>query len=137
MTSAEPIFHLSLSCADRAATERFYTDLGAEIGRRRGDWINVWLFGAQITFHEWPDKVPPAPYDEGLHFGATLPMPRWQSLAADLSGASFERAPRYDPETGTAKMYLRDPNGYVVELKAYDDPGAALERPELASRQGT
>ena len=134
MTSTEPIFHLSLSCADRGATETFYSRLGAEVGRRRGDWIDVWLFGAQITFHEWPDKVPPPPYVQGLHFGATLPMARWRAMAAELDGAAFERPPRYDEETGTAKMYLRDPDGYVVELKAYDEPSAALERSELASR---
>ena len=134
MTTPDPIFHLSLSCADRTATERFYTSLGGEVGRRRGDWIDVWLFGAQITFHEWPDKVPPPPYDRGLHFGATLAMSRWHHLAENLPDAAFERPPRYDAQSGTAKMYLRDPNGYVVELKAYDDPADALERPELASR---
>ena len=134
MRSPEPIFHLSLSCADRAATEAFYAGrLGAEIGRRHGDWIDVWLYGAQITFHEWPDKVPPNPYAEGLHFGGTLGMTEWKALSARLEGegAAFERAPSYDAETGTAKMYLRDPDGYVVELKAYDDAADALERPAL------
>ena len=27
-------------------------------------------------------------------------------------------------------MYLRDPDGTVIELKAYDDPAAALQRPD-------
>lgn len=133
--ASDPIFHLSISVSDRAATRSFYVDLlGGEPGRAipGEDWFDVWLWGAQVTFHEWPDTVLPERLTRGQHFGATLPRDAWDETHARLeaAGADFAKPARYDPETGTAKMYVRDPDGTVIELKAYDDPAAALRRPD-------
>ena len=131
---AAPIFHLSLSVSDRAATRAFYVDLlGGRPGRALPgeDWFDVWLYGAQVTFHEWPDTVLPEALTRGQHLGATLDRAEWDRLTGRLeaAGADFAAPPRYDAATGTAKAYLRDPDGYVVELKAYDDPAGTLQRP--------
>lgn len=125
-----PAFHLSLSVADLARTERFYTEtLGARIGRRSEGWIDVWLFGAQITAYRRPGAVVPLPQRDAMHFGATLDWETWEALAARLTGAAavFRLAPCVDDERGQAKLMLADPDGYLVEVKSYRDPTGALE----------
>jgi len=48
-----PIFHLAFPVADLAAAERFYTTyLDATVGRRTSRWIDLLLFGHQLTLHE-------------------------------------------------------------------------------------
>jgi extradiol dioxygenase family protein len=115
------------------AARRFYLDvLGARPGRVREGWADIHLFGAQITLHLKADEVPPPGRHGVRHFGATLPWRQWEDLAATLAG----RGARFAAEpaitfAGTpaeqAKLYLRDPSGNLIEIKAYRNPSAALE----------
>jgi extradiol dioxygenase family protein len=127
-----PAFHLSLSVADLDRTEAFYTGaLGARVGRRTRAWIDVWLFGAQVTVYARPGGVLPLPQRDTLHFGATLAWDDWEVLAGRLNAAEamFRLSPTVDDARGQAKMMLVDPDGYLIEIKAYRDPEAALNRP--------
>jgi extradiol dioxygenase family protein len=129
----QPIFHLAFAVNDLDAARRFYIDiLGARPGRVREKWADVHLFGAQITLHLNADEVPPKGRHGVRHFGATLPWPRWETLAAELAarGVRFASEPAITlagtPEE-QAKLYLCDPSGNLVEIKAYRNPAAALE----------
>lgn len=50
-----PMFHLALPVADLAAAERFYVGvLGARVGRASGAWLDILLWGPQLTLHQQP-----------------------------------------------------------------------------------
>jgi hypothetical protein len=125
-----PAFHLSLSVADLDRTERFYVSmLDGRIGRRSDGWIDVWLFGAQVTAYRRPAAVVPLPHRDALHFGATLDWTEWQALAARLTSmdAPFRLPPTIDDRKGQAKLMLTDPDGYLVEVKAHREPEVTLQ----------
>lgn len=121
------IFHLSFPVADLAATLSFYAEcLGAGIGRFHGNWADIVFFGHQITVHGLPDQVAPRAARGVRHFGAILGWEAWQRVrdravaydTAFAAGVSFR-------EVGTprehAKLLLEDPDGNLIELKAYRD----------------
>lgn len=129
----QPAFHLSLSVSDLERTRRFYVEtLDARVGRQTGHWIDLWLFGAQLTAYDRPAAVVPSPFREAQHFGATLDWAKWRELADRLAGAgiAFRLPPTLDEDRGVAKMMLADPDGYLIEIKAYADP-AVLQRPSI------
>lgn len=122
-----PIFHLSFPVADLADTLTFYADcLGAGVGRVRENWADIVFFGHQLTVHGIPDQVTPRALRGVRHFGAILGWEAWHRAK--------DRALAYDPafaagvsyrEVGTArehaKLLLEDPDGNLIELKAYRD----------------
>lgn len=127
------IFHLSFSVSDLIASRKFYEDIcAAQVGRVRDSWLDVWLFGAQITLYRRPAAVIPNPFRQGQHFGATLPLTEWKCFARALEAkkVSFRLAPHYNQTTGVAKMMFEDPDGYLIEVKAYKDPETNLETPQ-------
>lgn len=128
----EPIFHLSLSVSDLTATRAFYENaFGAKVGRSTGDWIDIWLFGAQLTAYRRPGAVTPSPWREAQHFGATVAWEAWADITGRAGGVAggFAAAPILDDAAGTAKAMVADPDGYLIEIKAYRDPVAMLVRP--------
>lgn len=124
------VFHLALPVRDLPASRAFYVDvLRAEVGRETDTWIDVAFFGHQITLHERPDEVSESEGDVP-HFGVILPWADWEELGRRLvdQGAAFFREPRVlFAGTGKeqAKLYLRDPSGHVIEIKAYRSLGDA------------
>ena len=130
--SARRIFHLSIPVADLGAARRFYADvLGASIGREQADWLDVLLWGHQITLQLRPSEVLPASAQGKRHFGVVLPWEEWEGLGDRLrqANAPFLEEPSVTLE-GTpqeqAKMYLADPSHNVIEIKAYRNLSAAL-----------
>ena len=127
-----PIFHLSFPVTDLDASLVFYTEkLGARIGRRKQEWADVALFGAQITLQHQPQDVL-QPMPRSRHFGATLEWQQWEELTGALN--AFVERPRIDfagTEREQAKAMLADPSGNLIEIKAYRHPVAVLG--ELAS----
>jgi extradiol dioxygenase family protein len=122
------LFHLAFPVSDLRTSERFYVDqLGARIGRRRADWMDVLLWGHQITLHLSPGDVR---REQGpRHFGVVLPWSEWESLA-ERNDVEFFIGPELrhvDTPREQAKLYLEDPDGYILEIKAYRDVAAALE----------
>lgn len=126
--SASPnrhIFHLSIPVADLAAAQRFYTEaLGATIGREHDDWLDVLVWGHQITLQLRPNEVVPPDQQGKRHFGVVLPWAEWEALAARVrrAGVAFLSEPAV-LLTGTpeeqGKFYLADPSHNVIEIKAY------------------
>jgi extradiol dioxygenase family protein len=130
-----PPFHLAFPVADLAATRAFYGELlGCREARSAPTWVDFDFYGHQISAHLCPaetgavrgnavdgDQVPVR------HFGAVLPLPEWERLAARLeaAGARFLIAPRirFAGEIGEqATFFLLDPAGNALEFKAFRDP---------------
>ncbi|MQK65923.1 hypothetical protein EIZ87_25020, partial [Escherichia coli] len=76
------IFHLSLPVLELASAKRFYVEiLGATIGRENEEWLDVLLWGHQITLQRRPDEVLPAGKQAKRHFGVVLPWSEWERQA--------------------------------------------------------
>lgn len=119
------IFHLSIPVSDLAAAKRFYTEaLGATIGRENEEWLDVLMWGHQITLQRRPDEVLTLEQQGKRHFGVVLPWTDWEALAKRVRscGVSFLSEPAVllagTPEEH-AKFYLADPSHNVIEIKAY------------------
>lgn len=119
-----PIFHLSIPVRDLDQAVAFYEDvLGAGVGRRTETYVDVRLFGAQLTLQNGPMDVP-AETSRTRHFGATIAWADWERLAAALSALAIEgptvsfAGERHEQ----AKLMIADPSGNLIELKAYRDP---------------
>ncbi|MBL8548868.1 MAG: VOC family protein [Hyphomonadaceae bacterium] len=127
--------HISLPVADLKEAEAFYVGaLGAEIGRRRDDWMDVWLFGAQITLHEAPGSLLPVNGQGHRHFGATLSASDWEAFRARALGANVVFVRLIQTENAGApdeqsKFMIADPSGNHIEFKTYPNEAVALERP--------
>jgi len=128
----ESIFHLSFPVRDLRAARDFYcTYLGATVGRDAGEWLDILLFGHQVTLHERPSEVL-APEARGVrHFGVVLPWDRWQAVGRTLEdlGCPLVMAPTI-AHAGTpreqGKILLCDPSDNLIEIKAYRDVSAVL-----------
>ncbi len=124
-----PIFHLSVPVSDLEEALDFYVGvLGGVPGRREAGWVDVALFGAQVTLQHQPQDVS-RPMPRSRHFGATLPWSKWEEVTSTLS--EFLERPRIDhsgTEREQAKAMIEDPSGNLIELKAYRNPSAVLGR---------
>lgn len=45
---------------------------------------------------------------------------QWCASAAE-AGAEFDKAPTYNERFGITQAFLRDPDGYIVEVQRFDD----------------
>lgn len=138
---ALPPFHLAFPVHDLAHARRFYGDLmGCTEGRSSADWVDFDFFGHQIVAHlalgETGVVAANAVDGHGVpvrHFGVVLPMEQWQAAADRMTRANVEFiiAPyvRFKGEAGEqATMFLKDPSGNAIELKAFADIGMLFAR---------
>jgi extradiol dioxygenase family protein len=134
-------FHLASPVRDLEATRRFYVDvLGAGVGREAARWIDFDLRGHQVSAHLVDETAPtpasnPVDGDQvpSFHFGLVLPWYEWVALGDRLQaeGRAFLIAPRirFAGEVGEqGTLFLRDPSGHAVELKAFRDPARLFAR---------
>lgn len=132
------IFHISIPVSDLAAAGRFYTDvLGGKIGRTADDWLDILLWGHQITLQLRPGEVASLELQGKRHFGAILPWHEWEELAArlDVAGVTFVEPPVVlfmDTPEEQGKFYLADPSNNVIEVKTYRDPTATVGCGDIA-----
>jgi uncharacterized protein len=120
------IFHLSFPVTSLAASMDFYIRcLGATQGQRTGNgWADLILFGHQVTLHERPDEVLPRAARGVRHFGAILDWAAWAQVKAHaLAHDPLLEAAIHWHQVGEAgehvKFLLEDPDGNLVEIKAY------------------
>ena len=140
MTLSRP-FHLAIPVHDLDAARGFYRDvLGCNEGRATDEWIDLDLYGNQITVHH----VPGAAMDTAVktvdghsvpvpHFGAILTMADWHLLRerVEAAGIAFGVAPhvRWKGKPGEqATMFFRDPSGNALEFKAFGDDSQIFAR---------
>jgi hypothetical protein len=120
---------------DLAAARRFYGDLlGCDEGRSAATWVDFNFHGHQLVCHLVPDngrsECPSNPVDGKQvpipHFGLVLEMAEWIRLADRLKshGVDFVIKPyiRFAGQPGEqATLFLLDPSGNAIELKAFRD----------------
>lgn len=119
------IFHLSFPVSELKSAKRFYVEvLGATVGRENEEWLDILLWGHQITLHHRPEEVLPLAEQGKRHFGVVLPWPEWERAVERIEklGVGFLDSPTIklagtDDEHG--KFYLGDPSGNVIEVKTY------------------
>ncbi|MGB5554886.1 MAG: VOC family protein [Flavobacteriaceae bacterium] len=126
-------FHLSLPCTSISKTEDFYVDvIGASLGRHSSRWLDIDLFGNQITFtragefnftyrsYKFEDSVLPA-----FHFGIIVDRATWDLLYNKLSASEYEITSEVTflrDKTGEhISFFIKDPNGHMVEFKCFRD----------------
>lgn len=132
------IFHLAFPVSNLATSRHFYVQvLGAAIGRESPDWLDILLWGHQITLHLQPGQMMTREQRGTRHFGVVLPWTEWQDLADRLQaeGTDFFRNPEVllvnTPEE-QAKLYLEDPDNNIIEIKAYRNFSDTLNHPDSA-----
>ena len=127
-----PPFHLAFPVHDLSVARQFYGDLlGCSEGRSSSEWVDFNFYGHQIVAHLAPDECGHRSTSavDGhnvpvRHFGAILPLPEWETLAARLkaAGTQFVIEPyiRFKGEPGEqATMFFLDPSGNAIEFKAF------------------
>ena len=131
---ASRAFHHAFLVRDLEETRRFYVDLlGCREGRSTATWVDLDLFGNQLTAHL---GTPPPPANVGHvdgiqvplpHFGALVSFEEYDQLAARLAAAGIAfvvtpriRYPGKPGEQGT--FFLLDPSGNALEFKAFRRP---------------
>lgn len=106
--------HLALKTRDLAATERFYVGvLGLRVAfpHRGMLFLETAGGGDLLNFVETRRRFDPRA--GGLdHFGLHVPQAEWRKLAARLERAGVAIRGR----RGRSAVYVRDSNGYTVEL---------------------
>lgn len=135
-----PRFHLAFCVHDLRAARAFYSDvLGCPEGRSAPRWVDFDFFGHQISAHLVDDLDPVAtnPVDgdqvPARHFGVILEWAVFEDLQRRLEdqGVTFLIAPRvrFRGEIGEqATMFLADPSGNALELKAFRNPDQVFAR---------
>jgi uncharacterized protein len=139
---AAPPFHLAFPVHDLAAARAFYGGLlGCREGRSSATWVDFDFFGHQLVAHLHPraaggaasnlvdgDDVPVA------HFGVVLEWAEWEAWAERFraAGVPFRVEPhvRFRGRVGEqATLFVLDPSGNALELKAFRDRGQLFARP--------
>ena len=119
------IFHLACPVDNLVTSKQFYVGvLGAGIGRENSEWLDILLWGHQITLHLRPDEVLARDQQGKRHFGVVLPWSEWEALAERIRNKkiTFLREPEIllaGTSEEQAKFYLEDPSNNVIEIKAY------------------
>lgn len=134
-------FHLAFPVRDIAEARSFYGGLlGCPEGRSAPEWVDFDFYGHQIVAHLAPDecghKQSNAVDGHAVpvkHFGAILPMDKWQALADKLAAAKaafvIEPYVRFKGEAGEqATMFFLDPSGNAIEMKSFADLGTLFAK---------
>lgn len=130
-----PPFHLAFPVLDLEKTRTFFVEvLGAKVGREAARWIDFNFYGHQISAHlceampEIATNLVDGKQVPASHFGLVMDWQAWQSAAKRLQALDvpflIEPYIRFEGQTGEqATMFLLDPSGNGIELKAFRDPG--------------
>ena len=124
-------FHLSLPCKSVSRTRDFYVNaIGASEGRQTTQWVDINLFGNQITFtqagpfefnyrsYKFEEAVLPS-----FHFGILVSGSQWESALSRLKAGSLEPSVNayflMDKPGAHRSFLIADPNGYMLEFKHF------------------
>lgn len=127
-------FHLSLPCKDIDKTKEFYIGvLGGKLGRNTDKWIDINLYGNQLTFTKSGDyefkfkdyrlgnEVIPS-----FHFGVVIDLNLWGKLYSCLFQKETDVTPKvlhFEKKIGEhLSFFIQDPNGFKIEFKSFRNP---------------
>mgnify|MGYP005851620799 CR=1 FL=1 len=106
---------------DLAATDRVYRDvLGLALARDQGD-CRIYRVGERgfVGFCQ-RESAPAQPAGVILTL-VTADVEGWHARLT-AQGVTFERPPQHNPTYGITHCFLRDPNGYLLEIQRFDEP---------------
>jgi extradiol dioxygenase family protein len=134
-------FHLAFPVRNIAEARAFYGELlGCPEGRSAPEWVDFDFYGHQIVAHLAPDECGHKQssavdgHDVPVkHFGAILPMDKWQAMAdklvANKTAFVIEPYIRFKGEPGEqATMFFLDPSGNAIEMKSFADLGSLFAK---------
>lgn len=133
-------FHISLPCKNLEATKRFYhLSLGLPIGRESSRWLDVDVYGNQITFAQTSDTLIATNYyalDKKrlplFHIGIVLNHADWKSELAKhrlKNYLAIEPTVYLQNQIGEHdSFFLKDPNGYYLEFKTFRDSSEKFKK---------
>ena len=127
----ETSFHMSLPCLSIKETKSFYLDnIGASIGRKTQNWVDINLFGHQLTFikaqkfnfnspnYVFEDQILPS-----FHLGVILNLKAWEKVYAKLSEQKLDLVTQStflkDKSGEHMSFFIKDPNDYMLEFKSF------------------
>ena len=135
-----PPFHLAYPVTDLNEARLFFTSmLDATVGRSAERWVDLNLFGHQISLHLVDgqdlnsttnavdgDQVPT------LHFGCVLEWTAWERQYDVLNERRAEfiidKKVRFKGEVGEqGTFFLKDPSQNVLEFKTFRDMGGIFQ----------
>lgn len=124
--SRPPIEHYTtfLYTNDLAATAHFYEDLmGLQLALDQGD-CRIYRIAEHgfLGFCE-REEAPASPGGVILTI-ISQQVDLWYHYLGD-QGVVFDVEPTYNPQYEIYHCFLKDPNGYLVEIQRFEDPGWA------------
>lgn len=126
-------FHMSLPCLSIRDTKKFYTSIGASVGRSTQGWIDINLFGHQITFikaekfnFSSPNYVFEGNILPSFHFGVVIDSSVWNEIYTKLKEQDLQLVDKTtflkDNLGEHTSFFLNDPNDYMIEFKSFKNP---------------
>ncbi len=122
-------FHGSLVflfVADLERSSVFYRSLGLDLLVDQGS-CRIFGVGSTMMVGLCGGRVPSP---DGVIF--TLVTDRVEQVCAELAadGAVFEQSPRYSEQYDITHAFLRDPDGYLVEIQRFESSAGRQDRSE-------
>ncbi|MAX71313.1 MAG: bleomycin resistance protein [Flavobacteriaceae bacterium] len=135
----ETSFHMSLPCLNVEETKDFYiNNIGAFLGRTNENWVDINLFGHQLTFIQAekfnfnsPNYVFEGKILPSFHFGVIIDVDNWGKIYTKLTKQELEVVTQttfLKDKTGEhLSFFINDPNDYMLEFKSFKDPKAMFK----------
>ncbi len=133
-------FHISLPCDDVRTTKAFYVEeLGFKTGREAVNWVDINLYGNQITFaqHVCPTITTKNYSLDGnrlpvFHIGLLMDRENWKrELKKHLTKDYLEIEPSSFLKGKIGEhdsFFIKDPNNYYLEFKTFSDQDGIFEK---------
>ena len=123
---------MSLPCLKIKETKGFYANIGASSGRMTQNWVDINLFGHQITFIKAgkfnftnPNYVFEGKILPSFHFGIILDFKTWGTIYEKLKSQGLDvvtKATFLKDKVGEhTSFFVKDPNDYMLEFKSFKD----------------
>tara|TARA_Y100000815_G_scaffold156315_1_gene142049 strand:- start:4360 stop:4755 length:396 start_codon:yes stop_codon:yes gene_type:complete len=130
---------MSLPCLNVEETKDFYiNNIGAFLGRTNENWVDINLFGHQLTFIQAekfnfnsPNYVFEGKILPSFHFGVIIDVDNWGKIYTKLTKQELEVVTQttfLKDKTGEhLSFFINDPNDYMLEFKSFKDPKAMFK----------
>jgi hypothetical protein len=124
---------MSLPCLSVKETKNFYINsIGATSGRHTQNWVDINLFGHQLTFikaekfnFNSPNYVFEGKILPSFHFGIIIDEKTWNETYAKLIKLDLEIVEKTTFLSNKAgehsSFFIKDPNDYMLEFKCFKD----------------
>ncbi|WP_104735487.1 VOC family protein [Hanstruepera ponticola] len=132
-------FHMSLPCSSIKDTKNFYVNsIGATLGRHTQNWIDVNLYGHQMTFIKAgkfdfnnPNYVFEGRILPSFHFGVIVDSIAWKEIYNRFKDTDLELVTKTTFLEGKlgqhTSFFIKDPNGYMLEFKCFKKPNETFK----------